>query len=246
MKFDLVINASRKAANFLVRDFNEISYFKNSASKVRDFIEKSKIRTQGLILNELERYFPDHQILSRSCASSQPEGNYIVFDPLEGAINMESLMPFFAITTLLSTTVKNVTTKFAVMNFPLLDQICYTATGENVWLENYQSSHKKRGLASSINNLIAAKEISDELFIFAKQNALELSTLRSFGSSSYCSLLFASGAAGQCVIDDIDWLAWQISDLVAQNAGGKFSQNGPLSFYSALKSGNNKTLRLVK
>jgi fructose-1,6-bisphosphatase/inositol monophosphatase family enzyme len=246
MKFDLVINASRKAANFLVRDFNEISYFKNSQSRVRDFIDKSKIRTQEIISGELQRYFPDHKILSISDATCEPDGNYIVFDPLEALENMENLIPFFSLTMFVSTTVKNTTTNFAIINLPVIDQICYTATNQNVWIENYQSSHKKKGLVSSVSNLIVTRQINSNLLELVEQNKIDLNLIRCFGSSAYATLLLVNGGAGQYASENNDWLAEKITGLIAENAGAKnHSQNG-MNFYTTHKASHGKTLRLAK
>jgi fructose-1,6-bisphosphatase/inositol monophosphatase family enzyme len=246
MKFDLVINASRKASNFLIRDFNEIGYFKNSSSRVHDFIAKAKIRTKDIVLGELERYFPDHAILSRQDAKSEPEGNYIVFDPLEGAANMENLLPFFAVTIMLSTQVKNTVVNMAVVNMPVMDHICYTATGQSVWVENYQGSYKKKGSVSAVSKIVVSKEINDVLLKALEAKKIEQNLLRCFGSSSYATVLLANGGAEQYASENNDWLAEKITSLIAENAGAKtYSQDG-MNFYTAQKTSNNKTLRLAK
>jgi len=238
----------------LVRDFNEISYFKSSQSRVRDFIDKSNARTCQIILTEIVRYFPDHQILSRAQAACEPDGNYMVFDPLEGWQNMENLIPFFALTMFVSTKIKNTTTNFAIMNLPMMEQICYTATNQNVWIESCQSSHKKKGATSSVSKLIVTKQISSNILEQARQGGVDLSLLRCFGSSAYATLFLVNGGAEQYISENNDWLAEKITQLVADNAGAKRFIQGGMNFYTTQKAitqkaspaqGFEKTLRLA-
>jgi fructose-1,6-bisphosphatase/inositol monophosphatase family enzyme len=247
MNIDLIINATRRAAIPLMRDYNEIEHLKHSVSGVNNFVARSKNRTQEILLSELIRYFPEHELINISQLQEYPKSdNYIVFDPLEGDSNMQNMLPFFAITVFVSTKKKNITTCAAVINFPCLDKICYAMTGEGVLIETYKDSIKRKGRVSTTNALIAAKFLDFKALKFIEKNNLDLNALRILGSSAYAITQIVEGKAQRYLVDKLDWFTGKIADLMILQSDGVKLEDEDFNVYTTNKINAKKLLSFAR
>ena len=236
MNIDLLINASRKAATFLLRDFNELLHFKNSTAKIQDFVNRSKAKVGQTIISELERYFPDHAIIDADKTEELDTGaSYILFQTLDSPINMISGQGFFSIIIFVSTWSKGAEQKSLVMNFPALDRILYTHTAQEVWLEGYVNSLRSKGYFSISNQMVALKNLDQAILATLAEKAIKLEDIRVFGSDAYCLLLLASGCVGSYMGGNSSYIINQASRLITANLGGFCQEFGIFSLYGSKK-----------
>jgi fructose-1,6-bisphosphatase/inositol monophosphatase family enzyme len=246
MNIELIANATKKAAGFLIRDFREISYLKHSATGIKNFIAKSKHRTEEILVEEFQRYFPDHEIINVQKSNFAPQTeSYVAFDPLEGELNMQNLLPFFAISIFVSTKKKNETIHSLMMEFPCLDKTCHAKTKSSTWIETYQDSFKKKAQISTSNKLTLIKNLDQSALNFIANNNIDLESLRVLGSNACATLLFAEGRAQGLLINNEDWLSNKIADLITLQSEGIKSANGLFNFYTSNKLSTKKVLSLA-
>jgi fructose-1,6-bisphosphatase/inositol monophosphatase family enzyme len=247
MNIDLLINASRKAATFLLRDFNELLHFKNSTAKIQDFVNRSKAKVGQTIISELERYFPDHAIIDADRAQELDIGaSYILFQTLDSPINMISGQGFFAIIIFVSTWSRGSEQKSLVMNFPILDKMLYTHTSEEVWLEGYVNSLRSKGHLSISNQMVALKTLDQQILQALAEKSINLEDVRVFGSDAYSLMLLASGCVGSYIAPNSSYLINQANQLVVSNLGGFCQELGAFSLYCGKKASVKKLLSFPK
>jgi fructose-1,6-bisphosphatase/inositol monophosphatase family enzyme len=246
MKIELIVNASRKAANLLIRDFNEISYLKNSTLKIQQFLQKSRLRTEEILVSELQKYFPEHAIVKYDQnIILEKNASYIVFDALEGERNMQNMVPFFAISILVVTYKKEQTSYLALLNFPCLDKICYTATGYDIFIEDYSTAHRKKGFIAENNDLVALNCLDEGLLQLLKDEHIALNAIRAVGSNAYSLFLLASSGAKKCILKRGDWLHEKIAKLIVEAGGGYCYEAADHIIYGSKKATGKKILRFA-
>jgi fructose-1,6-bisphosphatase/inositol monophosphatase family enzyme len=217
MNINLIINATRKAAPLLLRDYNEMKYLRHSPKSLASFINNSKLRTAEILTQECQKYFPQHLIMNAQEIFDEPKHeSYILFDPLEGEANIQNNLKFFAINVLVISKKNQEVLTSVVLNFPALDLICCASSKEGVWLENYQDSSKVKLKHCVSGSLVIVDKIEQSALDFTAAHNLNLENIRSFGSKSYSIMQLAAGNATAYLTNDKSVLYTKIIQFISQ------------------------------
>ena len=95
---NLMIKACEKASKILIRDFGEIEKLQVSKKGPSDFVTNSDLKTEKIIIEELNRGRPDYSIISEEMGikSNKDKKNTWVIDPIDGTVNFLHGIPHFA------------------------------------------------------------------------------------------------------------------------------------------------------
>jgi len=95
---NVMVNASRKAAKILIRDFGEIEKLQVSLKGPGDFVTLSDKKVEEILINELEKARPNYSILSEEVGEIKKDEEFRwIIDPIDGTANFLHGIPHFAI-----------------------------------------------------------------------------------------------------------------------------------------------------
>jgi len=95
---NVMVNACRKAAKTLIRDFGEIEKLQVSVKGPGDFVSNSDKNVEKIIISELEKARPNYSILSEEIGEIKKSEEFKwVIDPIDGTANFLHGIPHFAI-----------------------------------------------------------------------------------------------------------------------------------------------------
>ena len=80
---NIMIKASEKASKILIKDFGEIEKLQVSKKGPYDFVTNSDLKTEQIIIDELEKAKPNYSILSeeKGIENNKDENNTWIIDP---------------------------------------------------------------------------------------------------------------------------------------------------------------------
>ncbi len=218
----LLIDISCRAVKFLQRDFLELEMLQRSSKGNYEFCNKSYIKIQNLLRNELQKYpyflsFPEDKVKLSNVSEM-----VLLVNPLDSLSNLERSIPFFAVSmTCLKKINKILTTICTVINFPALDKIYYVEKGQGVWIGNNTTTNSSRLRVSSCSSLDNFIIYTDDLNI----TSVFLKNIRLFGSHCYGMLLFAAGKIDAVYFSSLNYTLKDSFDLIVQESGGIIINN---------------------
>ncbi len=225
---NFLINASRKAARLLYRDFCELELLQTSNRGTSAFCSKSYDRTKTLLKEELAKYasnaaelvfFSDEKI-------DIPANSEIAFlvNPLDSVVNLSKSIPFFGLTiTFLKKLNGVMTPTHCIINFPALGEILYSEKGGGTWIEtnNQGTLNKTRARISLCNNtddaVIGLGKISDAGHVASAENS---ANLRLLGSPCYAVALLAAGKLDAICLSPLHYTLHDAFTCIVKEAGG--------------------------
>lgn len=224
---NFLIQIIKKTTTPLLRDYQEISFLKNSAASSQKFVLNAQKRNEEILKSNFTQYFPDHTIIQNP-AEISPNAPYILLDPLEGLVNMQNGLPFFGITTIIHTPNKPT---LGVISLPCIDYFISVQAGQIPLMENVRETIKTKAKLSTASSLVLANNVSGNLMTQFPQT----SNIRALGSISYAILLMLQGKAGMLAIDNTDLMGIRICDLFISNSGGFKTQTQDFYIYGSKK-----------
>jgi len=209
---NFLIQIIKKTTTPLLRDYQEISFLKNSPVSCQQFALNAHKRNEEILKSNFNEYFPDYIVIQNpvDIPSNAP---YILLDPLEGITNMQSGLPFLGITTIIHTPNKPT---LGVISLPCMDYFISAYAGQTPLIENIKESLKTKSKISTASSLVLANTFSGSLLTQFPQT----SNIRALGSICYSILLMLQGKAGTIVIDHMNLMDIKICDLFILNSGG--------------------------
>ena len=132
---NLMIKASEKASKVLIRDFGEIEKLQVSKKGPLDFVTNSDIKTEKIIIEELNKGRPDFSIISEEngIKKNKDNKNTWIIDPIDGTINFLHGVPHFAI----SIALKQENEIISGLIFdPIKDEMFYAEKNNGAYLNN--------------------------------------------------------------------------------------------------------------
>ncbi|MGE3872395.1 MAG: inositol monophosphatase family protein [Parvibaculaceae bacterium] len=131
----VMINAVRKAARGVQRDFGEIANLQVSVKGPGNYVTAADKRCEKVIREELEKARPGYSFLmeeSGSVTGSDKEHRWII-DPIDGTTNFIHSIPFFALTVALE---RKGDLLAAVTYNPISDELFTAERGQGAFLNN--------------------------------------------------------------------------------------------------------------
>ncbi|MBO7605391.1 MAG: inositol monophosphatase [Elusimicrobiaceae bacterium] len=187
-----VVDATKKAAQMLDRDFSELEKLQNSVGSIKTFVMNAYSKTEKNLQIELAKIRPDIPVFTPS--SKVVGDSYFAVSPIEGLINFAHGNPEFAVSVAL---IEKGEIICAVIYAPAHDETFFAAAGKGAFKEGYRSHERLR--VSAVKELQAALVASTSSF---NKSALNLSKI-------HASLLSKTGGLriSGCVALDLAYLS---------------------------------------
>lgn len=131
----VMINAARKAARGLARDFGELDGLQTSKKGAADFVSAADLRAEQLIFEELSKGRPKYGFVmeERGEIEGEDNSNRWVVDPLDGTTNFLHGLPQFAISICLE---RDRQPYAGVIFNPASNELFWAEKGEGAWLND--------------------------------------------------------------------------------------------------------------
>ena len=192
----MLINAAKKAASSIDRDFNEIEQLQSSVKGYKEFVLGAYGKVNKALQVELSRLHADYPIISEASALPSSGGCYLVA-PINGLVNFAHGMPLFAVSIAVYEAGKITA---AVIYNPASDALYFAEKGKGAFKEGYRNHERLRVSARKdfsdalIGTLVSYKKSSAEYDKIQKAIVAATDNLRVSGS---CALDLAYVASGK-------------------------------------------------
>lgn len=140
----VMINAARKAARGLRRDFGEVEALQVSRKGAADFVTAADLRAEQVLFEELSRARPKYGFVMEEKGEIEgpDNSNRWVVDPLDGTTNFLHGLPHFAISVALE---RDRQPHAGVVYNPATDELYWAEKGEGAWLNDRRLRVSARG-----------------------------------------------------------------------------------------------------
>ena len=131
----IMINAARKAARAMVRDFGEVQALQVSRKGAADFVSRADLAAEQTIFEELAAARPKYGFVmeERGEAEGTDNSNRWIVDPLDGTTNFLHGLPHFAISIALE---RDRQPYAGVIYNPVTDELFWAEKGEGAYLND--------------------------------------------------------------------------------------------------------------
>ncbi len=221
----VAISAALKAGKIIKDSLGTISSNDIENKNVFDYVTVIDKKSEQFIIDSIQKYFPDHEILAEESGKSNKRNESCwIIDPLDGTTNFIHGYPNSAVSIALE---KNKEVILGVVYDPYRDELFYGEKGKGAFLNNRQIHVSKR---TNLNHCLVATG-----FPFRNKNLLslywqvlsaifmEVSGVRRTGSAALDLAHIA------CARFDGFWelklSPWDVAagSLIIQEAGGKIT-----------------------
>ncbi|MDA8049602.1 MAG: inositol monophosphatase family protein [Rhodospirillales bacterium] len=226
----VMMNAAKKAARQLLRDFNEVEQLQVSVKGPSDFVSQADLRAEATLRRELEKARPGYGFLmeeSGVSGSGRWTWRWIV-DPLDGTTNFLHGIPHWAISIALERRLADGAAELAagLVYNPAANEMFWAERGAGAYLNDRRlrvSARREMAQAVFATGIPFAAATAERRLAFARTLGLlmpQVAGIRRFGAAS---LDLAWVAAGRY---DGYWElgvnAWDVAAgiLVVREAGG--------------------------
>lgn len=131
----IMINAARKAARAMVRDFGEVQALQVSRKGAADFVSRADLAAEQTIFEELSAARPKYGFVmeERGEVEGADNSNRWIVDPLDGTTNFLHGLPHFAISIALE---RDRQPYAGVVYNPVTDELFWAEKGEGAYLND--------------------------------------------------------------------------------------------------------------
>ena len=199
---NVMVKACRKASKILIRDFGEIEKLQVSVKGPGDFVTKTDIKVEQILVEELNKARPSYSIIAEelgSVTTDRDENFKWIIDPIDGTSNFLHGIPHFAISVGLE---HNKEIICGIIYDPIKDEMFIAEKGNGSYLNNQRMrvSSRSKLMDCIIFTGGPTYKSNDEdkrlsLKEYEKFSAKVGTPLRKMGSAS---LDMAYVAAGRC------------------------------------------------
>ena len=208
---NIMIKACEKASKILIRDFGEIEKLQVKKKGPSDFVTNADLRTEKIIIDELNKVKPNFSILSEEIGFKQNKDteNIWIIDPIDGTLNFLHGIPHFAISIgLLSSN----EIKSGLIFDPIKNEMFYAEKNNGTYFNN------QRVRVSKKNNL-------DECLFGTNIEGVKFTNLnvRCSGSSALDLAYVGAGRLDGFFHNNLNIWDLAAGILLIEEAGGKFS-----------------------
>lgn len=203
---NFLINAVKKAANSLSRDFNEIEKLQSSVRSNQAFIQSALDRFNRALRIELGKGRPDYAYVTDGQPVSGPQ---FLVSPLDGIINFAHGLPYYAVSVAV---IENGVITSGVIYNPTVGDLYFAEKGQGAFREGGRNHDRLR---------VSARQDFVGSLISSNQNVFpEEATLRVTGSVSWDLAYVASGRLDAVVSANNSPASIAAGLLLVKEAGG--------------------------
>lgn len=136
---NFLINAVKKGAASLTRDFNEIEQLQTSLRGHKEFALAAFERVNKALRVELQKGRPSYPVVTGS--DPQPQVSHFLISPLDGLVNFMHAVPYFAVSVAV---VENSVITAAVIFNPATSDLYFAEKGNGAFKEGYRNHERLR------------------------------------------------------------------------------------------------------
>ena len=205
---NIMIKASEKASKVLIRDFGELEKLQVSKKGPHDFVTNSDIKTEKIIIDELNKGRPNYSIISEEngIKKNKDSKNTWVIDPIDGTINFLHGLPHFAISIALKTNDEIIS---GLIFDPIKNEMFYAEKDNGAYFNNHRIKVSKK---NDVNECLFAtgNKISEKIDL----------TIRKTGSAALDMAYVAAGRFDGFFQNNLN--LWDIAAgiILVKEAGG--------------------------
>ena len=209
---NLMIKASEKASKVLIRDFGELEKLQVSKKGPNDFVTNSDIKTEKIIIEELNKGRPNYSIISEENGIEKNKDlkNTWIIDPIDGTINFLHGLPHFAISIALKSDDEIVS---GLIFDPIKDEMFYAEKNNGAFFNNHRIKVSKKN------------DINDCLFASGNKVTKKINlSLRKTGSAALDMAYVAAGRFDGFFQNNLN--LWDIAAgvILVKEAGGVMNE----------------------
>ena len=205
---NIMIKASEKASKILIRDFGEVEKLQVSKKGPSDFVTNSDLKTEKIIIDELQKAKPNYSIVSEEngVKNNKDKKNTWIIDPIDGTVNFLHGIPHFAISIALKSNDEIVS---GLIFDPIKNEMFYAEKNNGAYFNNQRIRVSKRN------------DINECLFVTGgkKKDEIDL-PFRKSGCAALDMAYVASGRYDGYFQSDLN--IWDIAAgiILVKEAGG--------------------------
>ena len=218
-----MVNACRKAAKVIIRDFGEIENLQVSRKGPGDFVTASDKKVETILIEELQKARPKYSILSEEIGKiTNDESFKWIIDPIDGTANFLHGIPHFAISVGLE---HNNEIICGIIYDPIKDEMFTAEKGNGSYLNNQRMRVSSR---TKLKDCIIftggpKSDAKDKDLILKEYNNFSsrvLIPIRKLGSASLDMAYVAAGRCDGCWQRNLNY--WDIAAgiILVKEAGG--------------------------
>tara|TARA_X000000950_G_scaffold185313_1_gene224473 strand:+ start:1569 stop:2309 length:741 start_codon:yes stop_codon:yes gene_type:complete len=134
---NIMIKACEKASKILIKDFGEIEKLQVSKKSQRDFVTNTDLKTEKIIIEELEKARPNFSFISeeRGIKKNKDDNNTWIIDPIDGTVNFLHGIPHFAISIALKSDNEIIS---GLVYDPIKDEMFFGEKNNGSFLNNHR------------------------------------------------------------------------------------------------------------
>ena len=205
---NIMIKASERASKILIRDFGEVEKLQVSKKGPSDFVTNSDLKTEKIIIDELQKAKPNYSIVSEEngIKNNKDKKNTWIIDPIDGTVNFLHGIPHFAISIALKSNDEIIS---GLIFDPIKNEMFYAEKNNGAYFNNQRIRVSKRN------------DINECLFVTGgkKKDEIDL-PFRKSGCAALDMAYVASGRYDGYFQSDLN--IWDIAAgiILVKEAGG--------------------------
>ncbi len=234
-----MIKAAEKASKTLIRDFGEVEKLQVSRKGPHDFVTKTDLRVEKILIEELSKAKKNYSFLSEETGSIKNKDidNTWIIDPIDGTTNFLHGIPHFAICIALQSS-EEITS--SLVFDPIKNEMFFAEKNKGAFLNNHRLRVSSK---NSINDCLFSS--NHEGVKYSKLN------MRCSGCAALDLAYVASGRLDGFFHNEIN--LWDIAAgvLLVQEAGGTVNdfnnfEINKIDIRASSSSINNQMLKTLK
>ena len=236
---NIMIKAAEKASKSVIRDFGEVEKLQVSKKGPKDFVTKTDIQVEKILIEELSKLKKNYSFLSEEVGkiNNKDKENIWIIDPIDGTTNFLHGIPHFAISIALQSNGEIVS---GLVFDPIKDEMYFSEKNKGAFLNNQRLR-------------VSKKSSLDDCLFSSNHDGVKFSDLniRYSGSAALDLAYVASGRYDGYFHNKIN--IWDVAAgaLMVEEAGGivndlnKFSANN-IDIRASSSAINDKMLEKLK
>jgi len=195
---NVMVNACRKAAKVIIRDFGEIENLQVSLKGPGDFVTASDKKVETILIEELQKARPKYSILSEEIGKITNDDSFKwIIDPIDGTANFLHGIPHFAISVGLE---HNNEIICGIIYDPIKDEMFTAEKGNGSYLNNQRMRVSSRAKLKDCIVFTGGPKFNskDKDLILNEYNNFSSKVLIPIRKLGSASLDMAYVAAGRC------------------------------------------------
>ena len=208
---NIMIKACEKAAKVIIRDFGEIENLQVSRKGPKDFVTKTDMRVERILIEELSKSKKNYSFITEETGKilNKNKNVFWIIDPIDGTTNFLHGIPHFAISVALQVDGE---IKIGLIYDPIKNEVFYAEKNNGVFVNNFRVRVSKK---SNLNDCLFASNCEGIKSIYPKLN------LRNTGCAALDLAYVGCGRLDGYFHDKINLWDVAAGKIIIEEAGGK-------------------------